>query len=98
MDFLTVFKIYVIGGLVDETVSKKVTQDKCDKLNIKTYALPIELYMCRRRNHDGITYTYNKILTINQVFEILTSVFGGDDWRVALDKCVPKRKGFMLPV
>ena len=81
---------------MDETVSKKVTLTKCEKLNIKTFALPIEKYMDRKQD-DKITYTYNKILTINQVFEILTCFYNENDWAKALDRSIPKRKGFILP-
>lgn len=81
---------------MDETVTKKVTLSKCEKLKIRTYALPIEKYMSRKQE-DGCTYTYNKILTINQVFEILTTFHADKDWRTALAASVPKRKGFILP-
>ena len=89
-------KVYIIGGLVDETVSKKVTLTKCENLKIQTYALPIEKYMSRKQ--DELTkFTYSKILTINQVFEILTSFYNEKDWSKALASSVPKRKGFILP-
>jgi tRNA (guanine9-N1)-methyltransferase len=94
--------VYVIGGLVDETVSKKVTFDKCKELKIKTCSLPIEKYMKRKTNPGEFdsklskTYTYNKILTINQVFEILADYYENKDWPKALARGVPKRKGFYV--
>jgi hypothetical protein len=65
---------YILGGgLVDETVTKKVTLSKCEELKLVTRSLPIEKYMVRKQQHlpDEQKPTYNKILTINQVFDIL---------------------------
>lgn len=91
---------YVIGGLVDETVNKKVTFTKCSKLNIRTYALPIEKYMTRRvflnGEADAKAYNFNKILAINQVFDILANYFLTNDWCKSLEVGVPKRKGFIV--
>ena len=90
--------IYVIGGLVDETVAKKVTLNKCAETKIRSYALPIEKYLSRKVTSTGEldfkNFNYNKILTINQVFDILTNRFLGKDWPTALEIGVPKRKGF----
>jgi tRNA (guanine9-N1)-methyltransferase len=97
---IDVNKIYIIGGLVDETVSKHVTLQKCSNLNLKSYSLPIEQYMTRRHsitqpNETIKTFNYNKILTINQVFNILTQVsINNNDWSSALHSNVPLRKGF----
>jgi hypothetical protein len=90
--------VYVIGGLVDETVSKKVTLSKCEALSVRTCALPIEKYMRRRPGNDKTQslYSFNKILAVNQVFGILASVYEHGDWRQALDANVPKRKGFFI--
>ncbi|RMZ95821.1 tRNA methyltransferase 10 -like protein [Brachionus plicatilis] len=76
-------QIYVIGGLVDET--------------IKSCALPIEKYLTRRISDqdENRKFNYNKILAVNQVFNILAYVFEHKDWIKALDINVPKRKGFM---
>ena len=91
---------YVIGGLVDETVAKKVTFSKCEEKKIKSFALPIEKFMMRRVNGQGEldlkNFNYNKILTINQVFDILTNKFEGKEWPEALGVGVPKRKGFYV--
>lgn len=95
LETLDLESVYVIGGLVDETVSKKVTLAKCEKLNIQTYSLPIEKYMTRK-TVENVTFTYNKILTVNQVFEILADFYANNDWKKALDIGVPKRKGFVV--
>lgn len=91
---------YVIGGLVDETVTKKVTINKCAQLELNTYSLPIEKYMTRKvfvnGEIDPKTYNYNKILAINQVFDILANFHISSDWTQALELGVPKRKGFIV--
>ena len=91
---------YVIGGLVDETVNKKVTFTKCSNLSIKTYSLPIEKYMSRKvvpnDEFGSKTYNFNKILAINQVFDILANQFITNDWCKSLEIGVPKRKGFII--
>jgi len=97
LETLDVNKTYLIGGLVDETVNKQVTINKCTQLKINAYSLPIEKYMSRRKFGDGETgYNYNKILAINQVFDILANYFISNDWTTALEGAVPKRKGFFV--
>lgn len=90
---------YVIGGLVDETVTKKVTLSKCEKLNVNTFRLPIEEVMSRRSNDDPNDrggYNFNKILSVNQVLGILLELNVHKDWKKALMQHVPKRKGFFV--
>lgn len=87
--------VYVIGGLVDETVSKKVTFNKCDDLKIRTLSLPIDKFM-KRKVSPSQTYTYSKILAVNQVFDILANFYMNNDWSKALDIGVPKRKGYII--
>jgi tRNA (guanine9-N1)-methyltransferase len=87
-------KIYVLGGLVDETVSKKVTYDKCENLKISTVRLPIEEYMSRQKNNSK--FNFSKVLSINQVFGILLKFSESNDWKLALGHGVPKRKGYFV--
>ncbi|CAF1056786.1 unnamed protein product [Rotaria sp. Silwood1] len=54
--------IYVIGGLVDESVRKNMTYGICQDKNITCYKLPIETYM----EHSINGGTFNQILSINQ--------------------------------
>ena len=79
--------------MVDETVNKKVTLNKCETLKIKSYSLPIDKYMSRKVEPNK-AYTYNKILAINQVFDILANFYINKDWSKSLDIGIPKRKGF----
>ena len=88
-------KVYVIGGLVDESVQKNFTQSRAEKLDIQTMRLPITEHM-DRVDSSLKTGNYNTILTINQVFEILLTFTEAGDWKLALSRGVPQRKGFVL--
>lgn len=100
LETIDVNTTYIIGGLVDETVSKKVTIDKCANLKLNSYSLPIEKYMSRQKAADGVNhfkvFNYSKILAINQVFDIMANFFMSNDWPKALACGVPKRKGFCI--
>ncbi|XP_007945187.1 tRNA methyltransferase 10 homolog B [Orycteropus afer afer] len=87
-------KVYVLGGLVDESVQKKVTFRKAQEHAVQTARLPIQEYMVRRQN--GRNY-HSEILTINQVFDILSTYFETHNWPEALKKGVCSRKGYALP-
>ena len=86
-------KVYIIGGLVDETVSKHITQTRANESGITTARLPIEVYMDIDQRAKG---NHNKILTINQVFDILLTFVQTRNWRAALPVGVPRRKGYIL--
>lgn len=84
-------KIYVIGGLVDGSPKNRVTINKAAELGVEARRLPIAEYMSRI-DQFGAT----KILTLNQVYDILISVTASGDWEKALGGSVPKRKGFRV--
>ena len=84
-------KVYVIGGLVDESVQRNVTHSRADQSGIETARLPISEYMDR-----SASGSYNQILTINQVFDILLAYMETRDWSIALPCGVPERKGFVI--
>jgi len=84
--------VYVIGGLVDESVRKNMTYQVCQDKNIACYKLPIETYM----EHSINGGTFNQILSINQVFDILLTYMTSKDWGEALKKNVPERKGWVI--
>ncbi|XP_004678034.1 PREDICTED: tRNA methyltransferase 10 homolog B isoform X2 [Condylura cristata] len=86
-------KVYIIGGLVDESIQKKVTFQKAVAHSVKTARLPIQEYMVRRQN--GKNY-HSEILAINQVFDILSTYFETQNWPEALKKGVSCRKGYVL--
>ena len=81
--------VYVIGGLVDETVQKKRSLDVANANGLRTAKLPIDSLMSR-----GTAGTFKQILTVNQVFNILLNLRDGQDWIQALSHEVPKRTGF----
>ncbi|KAM5328243.1 tRNA methyltransferase 10 homolog B [Glossophaga mutica] len=86
-------KVYILGGLVDESIQKKVTFQKAREYSVKTARLPIQEYMVRRQN--GKNY-HSEILTINQVFDVLSTYFETQNWPEALKKGVSSRKGYVL--
>nr|XP_020735673.1 tRNA methyltransferase 10 homolog B isoform X3 [Odocoileus virginianus texanus]XP_020735682.1 tRNA methyltransferase 10 homolog B isoform X3 [Odocoileus virginianus texanus] len=56
-------KVYILGGLVDESIQKKVTLQKAQEHSVKTARLPIQEYMVKCQS--GKNY-HSEILTINQ--------------------------------
>ncbi|XP_051013521.1 tRNA methyltransferase 10 homolog B [Acomys russatus] len=85
--------VYVIGGLVDESIQKKVTFQKAREHSVKTARLPIQEYMVRRQNEKNY---HSEILAINQVFDILSAYFETHNWPEALKKGVSPGKGYVL--
>ena len=85
-------KIYVIGGLVDDSVQKNTTFKYATANKISTARLPIEGYCSKKANGK---YTFKKILTINQVFDILKKFYECKDWGTAFKTGIPERVGYM---
>lgn len=85
-------KIYVIGGLVDEQINKRICLEHARSKKIATAKLPISRYMVK----PSPRHSTNMILTINQVMEVLAMIRHGHQWSQALAKCIPKRKGLIL--
>ncbi|KAK7825419.1 hypothetical protein U0070_012219 [Myodes glareolus] len=85
--------VYIIGGLVDESIQKKVTFQKAQEHSVKTARLPIQEYMVRRQNEKNY---HSEILAINQVFDILSTYFETHSWPEALKKGVSPGKGYIL--
>ncbi|XP_006863249.1 PREDICTED: tRNA methyltransferase 10 homolog B [Chrysochloris asiatica] len=86
-------KVYILGGLVDESIQKKVTFQKAREHSVQTARLPIQEYMVRRQNRRNY---HSEILAINQVFDILSTYFETHSWPEALKKGVSSRKGYVL--
>lgn len=84
--------VYIIGGLVDESIQKKVTFQKAREHSVKTARLPIQEYMVRRQNEKNY---HSEILAINQVFDILSTYFETHSWPEALKKGVSPGKGYI---
>ena len=83
-------KVYVIGGLVDDSVKKSSTLTFAKEQNIKSVKLPIDKY-CSRADQGS----FKQILTINQVFEILLNKSRGLTWPQAFSQSLPNRIGFL---
>jgi len=83
--------VYVIGGLVDDSVKKDTSQQYCENANISSARLPISENMSRAEKGS-----YKQILTINQVFDILLKYHQTKDWKTALEMNVPAKTGFIV--
>ena len=83
--------VYVIGGLVDDSVKKNTSQQYCRNANISSARLPIPENMARAEKGS-----YKQILTVNQVFDILLNYHQTKDWKTAFVKNVPAKTGFII--
>jgi len=79
---------YVIGGIVDRNRHKNLCLNKAKDSHIRTARLPIGTYLSGMKT--------SKILTVNQVFDILLQWIATRDWESALRVVMPKRK-MLLP-
>ena len=79
--------IYIIGGLVDHNRLKGICHQKATDQGIRTARLPIDNFMALKTR---------KVLTVNQVYEILAAYAEEKDWAKAFDSIIPKRKGGSL--
>jgi len=87
-------KVYIIGGLVDHHVLKDRTKSRAETKRVSTARLPIDVYM-ERKSEPG-NHSFSKVLTVNQVFDILLKFHETQDWRCALESSIPSRKGLVL--
>ncbi|KAF4088963.1 hypothetical protein AMELA_G00060720 [Ameiurus melas] len=86
-------KVYILGGLVDESIQKKRTYTRAKELGVQMVRLPIDEYMMKRPNPKNF---HSKILAINQVFEILLTYRDSGCWSKALSAGVPTGKGYIV--
>ncbi|XP_016091275.1 tRNA methyltransferase 10 homolog B-like [Sinocyclocheilus grahami] len=93
LEYVEEDKVYILGGLVDETIQKKISYTRAKELDVRTARLPIDEYMVKRPNPKNF---HSKILAINQVFEILLTFRGTKDWTKALAAGIPPGKGYMV--
>ncbi|KAL7638885.1 UNVERIFIED_CONTAM: hypothetical protein RMT77_010419 [Armadillidium vulgare] len=76
-------KVYVIGGILDHNSLKGLSYSRAIKENVSHARLPIDKYF------DMKTL---KVLTINQVFSVISSVANEIPWDKALKDNIPQRK------
>ncbi|KAI5119595.1 hypothetical protein M0805_005765 [Coniferiporia weirii] len=77
-------EIYIIGGIVDRNRYKNLCQNKAVGSGLRTARLPIGKYLAEM--------TTRKVLTVNQVFEILVHWTESRNWEEAMYSVMPKRK------
>ena len=65
-------QVYIIGGLVDDSVKKDTSREFSLEARLTTARLPIPEWMVRREGGS-----YKQILTINQVLRHSTTVLVG---------------------
>ncbi|KAM4808260.1 tRNA methyltransferase 10 homolog B [Rhinophrynus dorsalis] len=86
-------KVYVLGGLVDESVQKKLTYHKARENGLQTARLPIQEYMVKNVN---VKNYHSEILAINQVFDVLATYYEKRSWAESLKAGVSPGKGFII--
>ena len=78
-------KLYVIGGLVDHNNHKGLCHRLAVEKGLSHARLPLE---------EHVEMKTRKVLTIDHVFQIIANVASeGIDWREAILKVLPARKG-----
>ncbi|KAJ1927685.1 tRNA (guanine(9)-N(1))-methyltransferase, partial [Linderina macrospora] len=76
-------KVYVVGGIVDKNRYPKLTLEKAEKQGIAHGQLPIGKY---------IQMSTRKVMTVNQIFEMLVKFVEVEDWKTAFMDSIPQRK------
>ena len=84
-------KVYVIGGLVDHNRYKGHCHQLATTQGWATARLPIDEHM----QVSSLTGPTRRVITVNQVFQLLVEYHGSRDWTKALTKALPARKGFV---
>eukprot|EP01066_Platyproteum_vivax_P002505 Platyproteum_vivax@DN13058_c0_g1_i1.p1 len=76
-------KVYVIGGLVDRTVSKFHSINQATNQGVEVKKLPFK---------DYLPISMSTVLNVNTVVEIMIAWMQHKDWKKALQASLPKRK------
>ncbi|XP_074850100.1 tRNA methyltransferase 10 homolog B isoform X2 [Carettochelys insculpta] len=86
-------KVYVLGGLVDESIQKKLSWREARERSVQTARLPIAEHMVKSANTKNY---HSETLAINQVFDVLVTYYETRSWPEALKAGVPPGKGYVL--
>uniref|UniRef100_A0A3Q3MGN6 tRNA methyltransferase 10 homolog B n=1 Tax=Mastacembelus armatus TaxID=205130 RepID=A0A3Q3MGN6_9TELE len=86
-------KVYVLGGLVDESIQKKLSFSRARELSVHMARLPIDEHMVKKNNAKNF---HSKILAVNQVFDILVTFCDTGSWTEALQTWFPQGKGYVV--
>ncbi|KAJ2741111.1 tRNA methyltransferase 10 [Coemansia sp. BCRC 34301] len=76
-------KVYVIGGIVDKNRYPRLTLEKAEQQGIAHAQLPIGRY---------VQMASRKVMTVNQIFEMLLRFVEVPDWKAAFMDVIPARK------
>lgn len=87
-------KVYILGGLVDESIHKKLTLQRAREQSLQTARLPIREYMVKTVNTKNY---HSETLAVNQVFDVLSTYYETQSWPAALKAGVSSGKGYALP-
>lgn len=85
-------KVYIIGGLVDDSITRGLSLKKAEQEGVVSMKLPVMDYMNMHDNNSNLS-----ILCLNQVLGILLDITAGRDWVQALASHVPRRKALIKP-
>uniref|UniRef100_A0A3P9N5H8 tRNA methyltransferase 10 homolog B n=1 Tax=Poecilia reticulata TaxID=8081 RepID=A0A3P9N5H8_POERE len=85
--------VYVLGGLVDESIQKKLSLSRAAELSVRTARLPVDECMVKKNNAKNF---HSKILAVNQVFDILLMFSETGSWTQALQTWFPAGKGYVI--
>ncbi|KAJ2773349.1 tRNA (guanine(9)-N(1))-methyltransferase [Coemansia nantahalensis] len=83
LDGLDPGKVYIVGGLVDKNRYPRLTLEKAEQQGIAHARLPIGQY---------VKMASRKVVTVNQIFEMLIKFIETDSWGTAFLDVIPQRK------
>lgn len=75
-------KVFVIGGLVDRTISKGLSFSQAEELGLTCRRLPFKTFLPDKQR---------VVLNINSVLEVLVHYIRNGDWREGLSAVLPTR-------